>query len=158
MTEILYPSSTFSSRTLFLIIKKKFICNHNEYARFALSRALWEKQNMDNLPYFSGHFQERYKCNAYDADQQFWLERPLRVREARVRSPTASHQRRKNGSLCFSAWRLALMSRHPTVRLGVSINGLSDSFLLTCGGIESVPWHRKIVGRRSFGPNKTGPH
>ncbi len=40
----------------------------------------------------------------------------------------------------------------------VSINGLSDSFLLTCGGIESVAWHSKIAGRRSFGPNKTGPH
>ena len=28
----------------------------------------------------------------------------------------------------------------------------------TCCGIESVAWHPKIVGRRSFGPNKTGPH
>ena len=25
------------------------------------------------------------------------------------------------------------------------MNGLSDSFLLTCGGIESVAWHPKIV-------------
>ncbi len=33
-----------------------------------------------------------------------------------------------------------------------------SSFLLTCGGIESVAWHPNIVGRRSFGPNKTGPH
>ncbi len=65
----------------------------------------------------------------------------------------------KMGGLRFSAWRLALMSyRHPTGWLGLSINGLSDSFLLTCGGIESVAWHPKIVGRRSFGPNKTGPH
>ncbi len=41
---------------------------------------------------------------------------------------------------------------------GVSINGLSDSFLLTCGGIESVTWHPKIVRRRLFGPSKTGLH
>ncbi len=34
-------------------------------------------------------------------------------------------------------------------------NGLSDSFLLTCGGIESVAWHPKIVGHRSFGPNRS---
>ncbi len=53
----------------------------------------------------------------------------------------------------FCAW-----VRQPTGRLGVSINGLSDSFLLSCGGIESVAWHLKNVGRRSFGPNKTGPH
>ena len=33
---------------------------------------------------------------------------------------------------------------------------VSDSFLLTCGGIESVAWYLKNVGRRSFGPNKTG--
>ncbi len=33
-----------------------------------------------------------------------------------------------------------------------------EPILLTCGGIESVAWHLKIVGRRSFGPNKTGPH
>ena len=46
----------------------------------------------------------------------------------------------------------------PTGRLGVCINGRSDSFLLPCGGFESVAWHLKIVGRRSFDPNKTGPH
>ena len=34
----------------------------------------------------------------------------------------------------------------------------SDSFLLTCGGIEWVAWHLKIIGHRSFGPNNTGPH
>ncbi len=36
-----------------------------------------------------------------------WLERPLGVREAGVRSPTASHQRRKNCEVCASqlgAW------------------------------------------------------
>ncbi len=36
-----------------------------------------------------------------------WLERPLGVREAGVRSPTASHQRRKNWEVCASrldAW------------------------------------------------------
>ncbi len=32
------------------------------------------------------------------------------------------------------------------------------AFLLACGGIESVAWHLKTIGRRSFGPNKTGPH
>ncbi len=31
-------------------------------------------------------------------------------------------------------------------------------FLLTCGGIESVAWHPKILGRRSLGPNNTGAH
>ncbi len=35
--------------------------------------------------------------------------------------------------------------RHPTGRLRVSINGLSNSFLLICGRIESVAWHPKIV-------------
>ncbi len=29
-----------------------------------------------------------------------WLERPLGAREAGVRSPTASHQRRKNWEVC----------------------------------------------------------
>ncbi len=88
-----------------------------------------------------------------------WLERLLGVREAGVRSQTASHQRRKNWEVCASqlcAWHQWV--RQPTGRLGVSINGRSDSFLLTCGGIESVAWHPKTVRRRSFGPNKTGPH
>ncbi len=40
-----------------------------------------------------------------------WLERPLGVREAGVRSPTASPQRRKKmGGLRILAWRSALMS------------------------------------------------
>ncbi len=52
-------------------------------------------------------------------------------------------------SVCLIAWgisaRLTLphyirdpcyIIRQPTGRLGVSINGLSDSFLLTCGGIS----------------------
>ncbi len=88
-----------------------------------------------------------------------WLERPLGVREAGVRFATASHQRRKNWEVCASqlgAWHQWI--RQPTGRLGVRINGLSDSSLLTCGGIESVAWHPKNVGRRSFGPKKTGPH
>ena len=38
------------------------------------------------------------------------------------------------------------------------MNDVSDSFLLTCGRIESVAWLPKIVGYRSFGLNKTGPH
>ncbi len=42
--------------------------------------------------------------------------------------------------------------------LGVSINGLSDSFLLTCGGIESVAWHPKMSGVDRLVQNKTGPH
>ncbi len=36
-----------------------------------------------------------------------WLQRPLGVREAGVRFPTASHQRRKNWEVCASqlgAW------------------------------------------------------
>ncbi len=36
-----------------------------------------------------------------------WLERPLGVQEAEIRSPTASHQRRKNWEVCASqlgAW------------------------------------------------------
>ncbi len=45
------------------------------------------------------------------------------------------------------------------IYLGVILSeaSLSDSFLLTCGGIESVAWHLKTVRRRSFGRNKTGP-
>ncbi len=33
-------------------------------------------------------------------------------------------------------------------------NGLSDSFLLRCGRIESVAWHPNTVGHISFGPNR----
>ncbi len=50
-----------------------------------------------------------------------WLERPLGVREAGVRFPTASHQRRKNG-------RFALLS------LALGINELGNRL----GGSESV--------------------
>ncbi len=63
----------------------------------------------------------------------------------------------KLGGLRFSAWGLALM-RQPTGRFGVSINGQSDSFLLTCGRFESMAWHPKPIGRRLFGTHKTGPH
>ncbi len=42
--------------------------------------------------------------------------------------------------------------------LEVSENGLSNSFLLTCGGIKSVAWHPKTVGRILFDPNKTVPN
>ena len=38
---------------------------------------------------------------------------------------------------------LALLSQY---------NGLSCSFLLTCGRIELVDWHPETVGHRSFGP------
>ncbi len=65
----------------------------------------------------------------------------------------------KLGGLRFSAWRLALLNELGndwTTRS--QYNGLSDSFLLTCGGIDSVAWHPKTVGRRSLGPNKTGPN
>ncbi len=68
----------------------------------------------------------------------------------------------KNGRFALLSLALGIheLGIDPTGQLGVSINGLSNSFLLTCGGIESVAWHMwnpKIVGRRSFGPNKTGP-
>ncbi len=71
-----------------------------------------------------------YPTLSYRSRVAQWLERPLRVREAGVRFPTA-----------------------PGCSESVF---LSDSFLLTCGGIESVAWHPKTVGRRSFCPSKTG--
>ncbi len=37
-------------------------------------------------------------------------------------------------------------------------NGLTDSFLLTCGKIESVAWYPKTAGHGPFGPNKAGPN
>ncbi len=76
-----------------------------------------------------------------------WLERSLGVREAGVRSPTVSHQRRKNGRFALLSLALGIKDLgEPTGRLGVSINGLNGSFQLTYGGIESVAWHPKTVG------------
>ncbi len=37
-----------------------------------------------------------------------WLERPLGVREAGVRSPTASHQRHKNGRFALLSFALGI--------------------------------------------------
>ena len=73
-----------------------------------------------------------------------WLERQLGVPETGLRSPTV-----KTG-------RCALL----ILALGINElgNRLGGSESVTCGGIESVAWHPKTVGRRSFGPNKTGPH
>ncbi len=77
-----------------------------------------------------------------------WLQPPSGVREVGVRSLTTLYQTHKNlGGLHFSAWRL---SRY---------KGLSDSFLLICGRMESLAsWHPKTVRRRSAGSNKTGPN
>ncbi len=70
--------------------------------------------------------------------------------------PDRVPQRSENWEVCASqigAWHEWV--RQPTGWLGVSINGLSDSFLLTCGGIQSVAWHPKIVGRRLFHSNRS---
>ncbi len=79
-------------------------------------------------------FQEHpnYPCVAQS------LEHPLGVREAGVRSPTASHQRRKKWEVCAV--------RQPTGRLGVSINGMSDSFLLTCVELNRWLGTQKLSG------------
>ncbi len=66
----------------------------------------------------------------------------------------------KMRGLRFSAWRLALMSQ-ASDWADRSQYKWSEGFisaLLTCSGIVSVAWDPKIVGCRSFGPNKTGPH
>ncbi len=61
------------------------------------------------------------------------------VREAGVRSPTASHQRRRKWEWEVCTSQLGINELGIRLGgLGVGINGLSDSFLLTCGGIESV--------------------
>ncbi len=53
---------------------------------------------------------------------------------------------------------LALMSYASDWPARSQYNGLSDSFLLTCGGIELLACHPKTFGYRLLGPNKTGPN
>ncbi len=85
-------------------------------------------------------------------DRTLWLERPLGVREAGVRSPTAAHQIHKSWKVCDCQ----LGTNELDNRLSDSdpYNGLSDSFLFTCGRIKSVAWHPKTVGHRSVGPKR----
>ncbi len=60
----------------------------------------------------------------------------------------------QTGRFALRAWYLALMS----LAARSQYNDLSDSFLPTCGGFESVALCPKTGRRRSFGPNKTGPN
>ncbi len=91
---------------------------------FKLQRAsvFGEYTEMQLLLYLESHMMDRtaWLDASWNTDRQVsspklgyrpcvaqWLERPLGVRDAGVRSPTASHQRRKNWEVCASqlgAW------------------------------------------------------
>ncbi len=57
--------------------------------------------------------------------------------------------------LCFSTLALDIKSSTTDWPARNQYNSLSDSFLLTTGGIELTAWHSKIVGRRSPGVDRS---